>query len=257
MHGKEFKLFSISNKVAIITGAASGIGFEIAKKFAEQDARVVLVDKSPNLIEKAMEINGETFCINTDLTINENITAVVHKTIKQFNGIDILINAAGINYRKKLDQYDNRELDLILDVNLKVVFKLSNEVSEFMKNQKWGRIINIASTQGLTCWNGTGDFSLAPYCASKAGVIAITKSFALDLAKQGITVNAICPSFIDTPLIKPVKEDPALYEDIINRTPIGRLGKVSEISAAALFLASKESSFITGHPLLVDGGWTI
>jgi NAD(P)-dependent dehydrogenase (short-subunit alcohol dehydrogenase family) len=125
-----------------------------------------------------------------------------------------------------------------------------------MKVHSYGKIINISSIMGTLAWSGKGHFSLAPYSASKAGLISLTKSFALPLASYNITVNAICPAFVDTPLVAPLKNDPDIYNDIVSRTPMGRFANCSEISAPALFLASDMSSFITGHALLVDGGWT-
>jgi gluconate 5-dehydrogenase len=253
-------MFDLNNKVAIVTGAASGIGLGLVKTFSKMNVSVIAVDKSDKLDKTIDAIGIDTskyISIISDVVKDNDITNILKQTIDKYGKVDILANCAGVNVRKELKNYTNADWDLIQNVNAKAIFNFSNRVSEIMKKQKKGRIINLSSTQGVTCWNGKGRFSLAPYCASKASVIALTKAFALDLAKDGITVNAVCPSFVDTELVKPVKDDKDLYKDIVDRTPVGRFAKIKEIVAPIVFLSSDESSFITGHSLMVDGGWTV
>src|SRR3989338_6025197 len=180
---------------------------------------------------------------------------IVAETIKKYGKLDIVICAHGTNMRKPLHQYSKEDWDRIISVNLSSIFGLMNAALPEMR--EGDRFIVISSTQGLVCWNGKGRFSLAPYCASKAGLIALTKAAALDVAKRGITVNAVCPAFVDTPLVRPLKEDKELYADILARPPMGRFAKPEEVVGPCLFLASEAASYITGHALLVDGGWTI
>ncbi|MBT3393567.1 MAG: SDR family oxidoreductase [Waddliaceae bacterium] len=254
-------MFDVREKVAIVTGAAGGIGLEIAKAFASEGVKLVAVDISEDLKDiikdNVKEYSFEPLIIKADLTNNTEVEKIIADTVANFGTIDILVNSAGVNVRKKLDEYTQEDLDYIIDLNVKAIFNISNKAAAVMKERSYGKIINFSSTQGITCWNGNGRFSLAPYCASKAALIAMTKAFALDLAKHNITVNAICPAFVDTPLVRPVKDDAELYEDIISRTPLGRFAAASELIGPTMFLSSDASSFVTGHALLVDGGWTI
>lgn len=248
-------------KVVIITGAAGGLGSKIARTFISEGAYTILVDSSEKLFDIFHHKNDQfpktQLVMKADLTDINDIINIVETTDKTWGKIDVLVNTAGVNIRKKIDQYTEEEFDWIYNVNVKSIFRLSNQVASIMKRARYGRIINFSSIQGVTCWNGKGAFSLAPYSASKSAVIALTKAFALDLAKYQINVNAICPAFVNTELVRPVKEDKVLYKDIIARTPLGRFAEPKEIVGPVLFLASDESSFITGHSLLVDGGWTI
>lgn len=249
------KFFDIKDNVAIITGAFGGIGAGVAKLFSEAGAKLALVDKRTSTASSEFSKNHQV--IEADIQNEEELDGMVEKVAGKWGRIDILVNCAGVNVRKPIDRYTSDEWDSIMNINLKAVFVLTNKVAGLMKEKSYGRIINIGSIQGVTCWNGNGSFSLAPYQASKSGLIAITKSFALELAKHGITVNAVLPAFVDTPLVKPVKDNGPLYRDIVRRTPVGRFATISEIAFPVLFLASKESSYITGHSLLADGGWTI
>jgi len=249
-------MFNFNEKVVMIAGAAGGIGLEISKLFSDLGAKLILIDKRGFKNIREQDYNFPII-FNIDLTNGENIAKSVKEVKKKFGRIDILINCIGVNVRKKIDEYTNEEWDWMLTVNLRTIFNLTNKVTNIMKKNNYGRIINLSSIQAVTCWNGMGRFSLAPYGASKSALVSLTKSFALDLAKFNITVNAVLPAFVDTPLIKNLKEDKELYKDILMRTPIGRLATPLEVANAVVFLAAAESSYITGHALLVDGGWTI
>lgn len=252
-------IFDVSDDVVLVTGAAGGIGLALAKGFLAQNARVVLADKSAAVDGLAAELGDpdRVLSVRTDLTCADEIESMIDATVGAFGKIDVLVNAHGTNVRKNVNDYSGEEWDLIQDVNLKSVFEVTRRVVNPMKDQGYGRIVSLGSMQASICWNGGGRFSLAPYCASKAGVVALTKAIALEVAPFGVTVNALCPGFVDTPLVAPVKNDPDLYNDIVARTPVGRFATTDEIFAPALFLASRASSYVTGQAILVDGGWTI
>lgn len=252
-------MFSVADDVVLVTGAAGGIGLAIAKGFVRAGARVAMVDKAVAVTEAGSALADEdrVVSIRADLTDPDEISKVISETEAAFGRVDVLVNALGVNVRKPAQEYTLTEWDAIQDVNLKSVFEMIRQATSAMQARGFGRVISLGSIQASICWNGNGQFSLAPYCASKAGVVAITRAFALDLAQYGITVNSICPGFVDTPLVAPVKNDPQLYGDIIARTPIGRFADTNEIVAPVLFLASREASYITGQAIMVDGGWTI
>ena len=254
-------MFKINGKCVMITGAAGGIGMAIAKAFASLGAKLALVSRSDGFEDVvAQEINNpkfEPFLLKADLKREDDIERIVRETEDNYKRIDVLINCAGVNIRKNIDDYTSEEWDLILNVNLKAIFTLTNKVAKVMKKYSYGKIINISSIQGIICWTGNGKFDLAPYCASKAGLISLTKSFALALAPYNINVNVICPAVVEGKWAQSLKDDPELFEDIMKRTPLKRLAKNSDIVGPALFLASEASSFVTGHTLMVDGGWTI
>lgn len=255
-HQKKFE-----DKVVGITGAAGGIGAALAKAFLAEGAKTVLVDSSEQLLtlfgSNQDETQNNPLLLQVDLLEEGSAEIIVNSSISKWGRIDILVNAIGVNVRKKIDAYTDSDFDRIYDINVKAIFRLCNSAATVMKPRNYGKIINFSSIQGAICWNGKGAFSLAPYCASKAAVIALTKAFALELAPYQINVNAICPAFVNTELVKPVRDDKVLYDDIISRTPLRRFADPQEIVGPVFFLSSSESSFITGHALMVDGGWTI
>jgi len=252
--------FNFTDKVVMITGATGGIGLVLAKAFAEKGAKLVLIgrrDGMEDLFKK--EINSKIeFCfIRADLSKDEEIDFIMNKTVEKFKKIDVLINCAGMNIRKKLEEYTAEDWDRVLSVNLRAVFLLSQRVAEIMKSRAYGKIINISSMQSVICWSGNGRFSLAPYCASKAALNSLTKSLALDLAKYNINVNAVCPAVVDGKWAETLKNDKELYDDIIRRTPLKRLCTHEDLIGPVMLFASDFGSYITGQCLLVDGGWTI
>lgn len=252
-------VLDVSGSVALVTGAAGGIGLAIAKGFAQHGADVVMLDRAATIEETAASVQaeGRVRPVCADLTSADEVSRAIDGAEQEFGGIDVLVNAHGVNVRKPIEEYALEEWDRILNVNTKATFEVTRRVAERMKPRGFGRVVSLSSMQSSICWNGGGRFSLAPYCASKAAVDALTRAFALELAQHGITVNSICPGFVDTPLVEPVKNDPELYGDIAARTPIGRFARTEEIVAPILFLSSKASSYITGQSILVDGGWTI
>lgn len=250
----------LTGRVAVITGAGTGIGRATALLFAREGAKVVVnyahsEDEANEVVQKIKASGGEAFAVRADVSKEAEVKKMIDETIKKYKKIDILFNNAGIELQKPITLTSQEEWDRVLDVNLKGVFLCSKHAIPNMEANKKGVIINTASVAGLV-----GSANLSAYCASKGGVVLLTKTLALELAHQNIRVNCICPGAIETPMIKRFiaqSPDPKEYEQQLNAMhPLGRMGKPEEIANAALFLASDCSSFITGHALAVDGGFT-
>lgn len=246
------KSFKLEGKVAIVTGSSRGIGKAIALGLAQAGADIVVASRSIadlNKVAEEISLTGrKTFAIETNLPNLEDINNLVNKTVKEFSKVDILVNNAGIYEMEKAEEISEQGWDDILDVNLKGVFLCSQAAGKKMIEQKSGKIINIASISASIA-NAT-----ASYCASKAGVVLLTKVLAVEWAKYNINVNAISPGNIRTRMSKAELEDPKISEDLIRQTPLGRWGEPTDIVGAAVFLASAASDFVTGHDLVVDGG---
>lgn len=242
----------LKDKVAIITGGAQGIGKAIALTFASEGAKVVVCDIDETLAKETASTvtsttNSETLSFKSDVRNLEEIEKIVLKTVEKFGKIDILVNNAGITKDNLIIRMTEEEWQDVIDINLKGVFNCSKAVSKFMIKQHSGRIINIASVVGLM-----GNPGQVNYSASKAGVIAITKTLAKELATKNILVNAIAPGFIKTRMTEKLTEEQK--EKLIAFIPIRRLGEPEDIAKVALFLASDDSSYITGQVIVVDGG---
>ena len=247
----------IEDKVVLVTGAGTGIGEAIAIAVSEAGAHCVpceLPEKMENLntVCEAVRNNGKKV-LPMPLTLPdlESIDLLVEKTVKEMWRIDVLVNNAGINIPGDALELTEEDWDSVLDVNLKGLFFLSQRAARRMKGSGGGRIINIASQNGVI-----GYYRRAAYCSSKAGVVNLTRVLAIEWAQYGIRVNAVGPTFILTPLTQSTFDDPALREDLLKRIPIGRVGQPEDVVGAVVFLASPAASLITGHTLLVDGGWT-
>jgi NAD(P)-dependent dehydrogenase (short-subunit alcohol dehydrogenase family) len=248
----------LSGKVAIITGASSGIGRATALLFAMEGAKVVVNyshsdEEANDVVEEIKKSGGEAIAIKADVSKESDVKKMVDETVRRFKKIDILYNNAGIELQKPVTITTEDEWSKVLDVNLKGMFLCSKYAIPYLSETK-GAIVNTASAAGLV-----GTAMLSAYSASKGGVIALTKSLALELAPN-VRVNCICPGAIDTPMLRRFIDrtpDPTAYEkQLAGLHALGRLGKPEEIAQAALFLASEESSFITGIALPVDGGYT-
>lgn len=246
----------LKDKVAIVTGAASGIGQAIAQVFAQEGAKVVVADINDKGGRETVDLitgeGGTAVFMRTDVSIAKETQSMAANTMDSFGGIHILVNnAAYLKDFKPVAETTEEEWDVSLDVTLKGVFLCSKCVIPEMIRAGGGSIINIASVGGLV-----GFASYASYCSAKGGVIQLTKSLAIDYGRYNIRVNSICPGPIDTPTT-PEAQDEKLHQWQRDMTVLGRTASPQEVAYPALFLASDESSFITGSNLVVDGGWTI
>ncbi|MFJ7467333.1 3-hydroxybutyrate dehydrogenase [Peribacillus frigoritolerans] len=255
----------VKDKVAIITGSARGIGFEIGKIFAENGAKVVLSDLDQNTVEKAaldLRNNGlEVIGLKADVTSEEDIIQLIKQAKEKYGRIDIFINNAGLQHVAPIEEFPTEKFELMIKIMLTAPFISIKNVLPIMKEQGFGRIINISSINGLI-----GFANKAAYNSAKHGVIGLTKVAALESASFGITVNALCPGYVDTPLVRGQLEDLAktrqvplesvLEEVIYPLVPQNRLLDVSEIADYAIFLASDKARGITGQAVVLDGGYT-
>ncbi len=246
----------LEEKVAIVTGAARGIGEVIARKYAENGAKIVIADVN---ISKAQEVaeeisenyDTEAIAVETDVSNSEDVDKMVNKTVEKFGKVDILVNNAGIFSSGSIVDQDEEDWDKVIDINLKGQFLCTQRVVQEMLEQGKGRIINIASISGETGWNADDP----AYCASKGGTIALTKELSCELTPKGITVNAVSPGHIKTEMTEPLLDEDDHYRASVEEIPKGRMGKPEDIAGASLYLASDEADFVSGQILTVDGGW--
>jgi len=247
------------NKVALITGGNSGIGRATALLFAREGAKVALTgrdeERGKRVLEEIRRGSGTAIFIRSDIRIAKECRQAVDETLRQFKRLDILFNNAGVFYARSVVDCPEEEWDLTIDVNLKGTFLMSKFVLPVMIAQGSGVIINNGSGWGIT-----GGNEAASYCASKGGVVLLTKAMAIDHGRQGIRVNCLCPGDVDTPMLPADAKlrgmDWTEYLAEASDRPLGRIGTPEEIARAALFLASDDSSFMTGAVLAVDGGGT-
>jgi 2-deoxy-D-gluconate 3-dehydrogenase len=247
----------VDGKRAVVTGAGSGIGRAVAIALSEAGADVALSelpDRLDSLQEvcEAIELNGQKAVpLPLALPQTDSIDTFVADAIEGLGGIDILVNNAGVNIPADAFDLTEQDWDQVQDVNLKGLFFLSQRCGRHMRDHGGGRIVNMASINGVV-----GYYKRAAYCSSKAGVVNLTRVLALEWAEHDINVNAIGPTFILTPLTQATFDDPVMREDLLKRIPKGRVGQPEDIVGAVVFLASDAAAMITGHKLLVDGGWT-
>lgn len=247
----------LEGKVAVVTGAASGIGAACARRFAEEGARVAGTDiQLEGLADwKAAKAASETFFEGgIDIRDEAQVAGFVAAARERFGRIDVLLNAAGVAGGGAVHQVELEDWQRVIDINLTGSFLVAKHVLPAMLEQESGSIIHVASVEGLE-----GNEGGSSYNASKGGVVVLTRNMAMDYGRKGIRVNAICPGFIDTPLLQSVMDMPGMQEHrakVAYQHQLGRLGKPEEIAGAAFFLASDDSSFVTGQALCVDGGYT-
>jgi 3-oxoacyl-[acyl-carrier protein] reductase len=241
----------LSKRVALVTGSGQGIGREIALLLAEHGARVVISDVNTDTAkEAASEIeakNGKSISIPANVTVAQEVHALVEQTLSTFGQIDILVNNAGITRDGLLMRMSETDWHLVLNINLKGAFICTQAVIRHMIRQRWGRIVNIASVVGLI-----GNAGQANYAASKAGIIGLTKTTAREVASRGITVNAVAPGFIDTGMTQKLSEN--VKQEYLKQIPLGYFGLPKDVAYAVAFLVSEEAHYITGQVLNVNGG---
>ncbi|WP_433249819.1 SDR family NAD(P)-dependent oxidoreductase [Actinomadura nitritigenes] len=242
----------LAGKVAVITGAGSGIGRSMALLFAEHGAKVVCADRSGRQDEVAAQIGGAAVAVHADVSAAADVRAMIETAERRFGRLDVLCNNAGFGGpRKPITEQDESTFDDVIAVNLKGVFLGMKYGIAAMLRTGGGSVVNTASSAGLVGWK-----EHSVYAAAKGGVVQMTKSAALDYAEQGVRVNAICPGMTWTGLAGASEENPSPPPDMPMRVqPMNRWGLPSELAAAALFLAGDESSFVTGAALPVDGGY--
>ena len=247
--------FSIKGKIALVTGAASGLGEASALGLAKYGANIVLVDingKGLNRVAGLIKaLNRRAWCYRVDIKRISAIKTTIDKVEKECGRIDILLNSAGLNIQQWAEEVTEEAWDSINNVNTKGLFFVCQAVGKVMMKQKYGRIINISSDAGSVAL-----IRRAAYCTSKGGVNQLTKVLALEWAKYNINVNAIAPSFIATPLAKSFLKEKAIFDYVMENTPLKRVGDPVDVASAVVFLASNAGNYITGHILQVDGGWT-
>jgi 3-oxoacyl-[acyl-carrier protein] reductase len=242
----------LKDKVAIVTGASRGIGRAIALLFAKEGARLAITARNEELLkslaDEIVAFGGEQPLVYAmDVKNSQKVKKFVDKTLDKYSRVDILVNNAGVTRDGLLVRMSDSDWDEVLDTNLKGAFYFTRAVAKPMMLQRFGRIINIASVFGLI-----GNAGQVNYAASKAGLIALTKSVAKELGSRNILANAIAPGFIDTDMTQVVSQD--VKNTVLKLIPVGLVGKPADVARAALFLASEESSFITGQVITVDGG---
>jgi NAD(P)-dependent dehydrogenase (short-subunit alcohol dehydrogenase family) len=248
-------LFSLSGRVALVTGASSGIGLTIAQALAEADARVVLVARREPALAAAREAiataGGQAAVLPFDLASRDAIDACATAAPRFFGPPDIVVNAAGVNIRKPMLDITSGDWDRTMRLNLDAPFFLAQRLVPAMIERGWGRIVNIASLQSVRAFANSG-----AYGASKGGVMQLTRAQAEAWSGKGVNANAIAPGFFATPLTAPVASDPLKWQANAARTFIGRNGELPDLVGTAIYLASRASDYVTGQTIFVDGGFS-
>ncbi len=252
----------LEDKVAMVTGAARGNGEGVARVMAREGATVVLTDVLDLVHKTAKSISDNGYkavSFRMDITKSAEVNSIVQKVLKQFGKIDILVNNAGVLKLATLVEMPDEVRDRMFDVNIKGTFIVTKTVLPSMIKRKYGRIVNLSSVTGPL----VADIGETAYAATKAAIWGFTRALAFEVAKEGITVNAICPGMIDTDMLRNMAvetnpDDPqSVLKDLARGIPMGRLGTIEEVGELVAFLASDESKYITGTPILIDGGSTL
>jgi NAD(P)-dependent dehydrogenase (short-subunit alcohol dehydrogenase family) len=249
-------VFRLEDRVAIVTGGSKGLGEAMARALAEAGSHVVIVSRNLQESQKvangiAAETGRQTLALRVDVTLRVEVEKMVEETVSKFGKIDILVNNAGINIRKPLRELADEEWQTVLGINLTGPMLCSRTVSKFMIDRRSGSIINISSTLGHI-----GFPARAAYSSSKAGLIGLTRTLALEWAPYNVRVNALCPGPFQTPMNQVLMQNQEAFQQFLSRIPMGRFADPKELAGPVVFLASDASSFMTGTTLLIDGGWT-
>lgn len=242
------KIFDLSGQTALITGASGDIGQAISKDLHSKGAEIIITGQNNSILQK-IKYNLQNKChiIHCNLNNREEIKSLFKKSINKLGKIDILINNAGISKDKLMIKMKNEEWDNVIEINLTSIFLLTRLSIKSMIKRRFGRIINISSIIGIT-----GNAGQTNYCASKSGLIGMSKSLSQEIASRGITVNCIAPGFIKSSMTKKINEKK--IKNIISKIPMGKIGSPEDISSICVYLSSKESNYITGQTIHVNGG---
>ena len=248
--------FRIDGRIALVTGGSRGLGRTMATALAQAGADVAITGRTlDGARETAAQIANATGrrcrAYRADVTLATDIDRMMSEVGADYGRVDVLVNNAGTNIRGPIDQLTEADWDTVLDTNLKGPFLCARAVGAGMVSRGWGRVINLASVLGVIALAGR-----APYAASKAGIINLTRVLALEWAGTGVTANAICPGAFGTEMNRQLLDDPVKYQEFVTRIPMGRWGEPEELGGAVVFLASDASTYVTGSALFVDGGWT-
>jgi 3-oxoacyl-[acyl-carrier protein] reductase len=242
---------SLNGQVAVITGASRGIGRAVALKLSSAGAAVVVtattVEGAQKTADEITAAGGKALALKVDVSVASEVETLFKEAVAAFGRLDILVNNAGITKDGLLLRMKESDWDAVMDVNLKGAFNCTREAAKVMSKARYGRIVNVSSVVGEM-----GNPGQANYCASKAGMIGLTKSVAKELARRNVTVNAVAPGFIETDMTQELSEK--AKESLMEQIPMGRLGSGDDIASAVLFLVSDAAAYITGHVLSVNGG---
>src|SRR5216684_6781757 len=245
---------SLKGKVAVITGASKGLGKAMALALAEGGARLALVSRNEKQLnavaEEAQAVGGQAKVFVADVTREDQVAKIERDVVAAYGGVQILINNAGINVRKSITEFTLDEWNSVMNTNLTSVFLMCRAFVPHMKGHGYGRIINMTSIMSWVSLPGR-----TAYSASKTALLGVTRALALELAADGITVNAISPGPFATEMNTELMQNPEINQQFISKIPLGRWGRVEEIGQLALYLCSEDAGFITGTDVLIDGGW--